>query len=299
MATSKNLVITFLGSGSAFCLAEENYQSNVLITTKIEELIDNLPNKSIINRKEIKKHFLFDAGATIADALHTARVNIDDINMIFISHQHADHIGGLESIAFKRYFGKFPFGQNKPHIVGNADILSDTWHDSLKGGLQSIQGEVNSLESYFECTYLEDNGSFEFHGIKIEPVQTLHSINNRSVVPSFGIIINGNKRILITGDTQFAPNQMRTFYEQVDVIFQDCEFKEYPKSIHAQFHELCTLPDEVRARMWLYHYTLKIGEKAAEDGYMENIYESFEDREKTVLEAGFAGLVKRGQVFHF
>lgn len=299
MTTPKNLIITFLGSGSAFCTADENFQSNILVTTEIVDMIENSSDTNLMNKRKIKKHFLFDAGTTIADALHSVRVNIDDIDTIFISHQHADHIGGLENIAFKRYFGKFPFGQNKPHIVRNKHILQDTWNDSLKGGLQSIQGEVNSLESYFECTYLDHNSSFEFHGIKIEPVQTLHSIDNRRVVPSYGVIINGNKRILITGDTQFAPNQMRTFYEQVDVIFQDCEFKEYPKSIHAQFHELSTLPDEVRARMWLYHYTLKVGEKEAQDGYMENIYESFEDREKMVLEAGFAGLVKRGQVFNF
>ncbi|MDD5213826.1 MAG: MBL fold metallo-hydrolase [Candidatus Gracilibacteria bacterium] len=300
MATpKKDLVITFLGSGNAFCRAEENYQSNILITREVEELIENSSDTNIVNRKKKKKHFLFDAGATIADALHAVRVHIDDIDTIFISHQHADHIGGLENIAFKRYFGKLPFGQNKPHIVGNADVLNDTWHDSLKGGLQSIQGEVNSLESYFTCTYLDHNGYFLFYGIEIEAVQTLHSIDNKRFVPSYGIIINGNERIFITGDTQFAPNQMFTFYEQVDWIFQDCEFANYPKSIHAQFHQLCKLPDEIRKKMYLYHYSLKIGEKEAPDGYIENIYEAFEDREKMVLEAGFAGLVKKGQQFPF
>ena len=44
--------IKFLGSGSAFTLAEENYQSNILISINID--------------KEIK-YFLYDAGSIIAE----------------------------------------------------------------------------------------------------------------------------------------------------------------------------------------------------------------------------------------
>jgi ribonuclease BN (tRNA processing enzyme) len=72
-------------------------------------------------------------------------------------------------------------------------------------------------------------------------------------------------------------------FEQADMIFHDCEFAEYPNSVHAQFHQLCTLSNEIKSKMYLYHYSLND--------------KTFEELESEVLENGFAGLVKRRQEF--
>jgi len=74
-------------------------------------------------------------------------------------------------------------------------------------------------------------------------------------------------------------------WDEADVIFHDCEFAEYPNSVHAQFHQLKTLSEDTKKKMYLYHYSLN--------------GKTYEELEQEVLKAGFAGLVKRGQKFKF
>ena len=272
--------IKFLGSGSAFVLAHENYQSNVLISTDVVEISD-AGDKQIAS-----KHLLYDAGSTINESLHAAGMKSKELDSIFISHLHDDHAGGIETIAFQTYFGQMPFGEKKVKLLGHQQILSDGWDKCWRVGLESIQGQVNTLESYFDTCYLQNNDDFDFYGIDIRPVQTVHVMDNRRIVPSYGLIItSGKTQVYLSGDTQFAPNQILTYFGQVDWIFHDCEFADYPNSVHAQFHELQRLPDKIRAKMYLYHYSLN--------------GKTVEELEKEVTDAGFAGLVKRGQEFTF
>lgn len=110
--------ITFLGSGSAFVNSNENYQSNILIAKNGETL-------------------LFDAGTTINDALFDLNIPVEMIHNIYISHLHADHAGGIEYLAFKRYFSQMPFGINKAKLIGNVKILTDGWKHTWSGGIKN------------------------------------------------------------------------------------------------------------------------------------------------------------------
>jgi ribonuclease BN (tRNA processing enzyme) len=271
------LKIKFLGSGSAFVEADENYQSNILITKYAESDLHDMP-------VTLHENLLFDAGTTISEALKYNNITLDEINNIFISHNHADHNGGMEYIGFKRYFGSFPFGELKPNLFGNTEVLESLWENSLKGGMESIQGQVNTLETFFNPSYISPNGSFNCLGLEFNLVQVIHVVDNRRFVPCYGLMFSHNdKKVFITGDTQYSPNQLLTYYQQSDIIFHDCEFANYPNSVHAQFHQLCELDPSIKSKMWLYHYML--GDA------------TYEELEKEVLEAGFVGLVKRGQEF--
>jgi len=297
--------IKFLGSGSAFTLASENFQSNVLISKELHPL-SNVPCTEEEFEEVMKpsespyyKHLLYDCGTTIPEALNEANLKPQDLAAIYISHLHADHAGGIEYIGFKTYFevfnfGKTEFGTMRPKLYGHKSILYNGWDGTWKGGLQSIQGQVNSLESYFDTHYMESNDDFDFYGVSIKPVQTVHVVDDRMINPSYGIMIQNRDadrsgtiygpKVFLTGDSQFAPNQMLTYFKQADMIFHDCEFAEYPNSVHAQFHQLKTLDEETKAKMWLYHYSLG--------------NQTFEEVQEVVLFAGFAGLVKKGQEFY-
>jgi len=287
--------IKFLGSGSAFVLAEENYQSNILISKDVENYEirpeSQFGGNTILEDKRETKHLLYDAGSTIAEALNAYDLKPQDLDSIYISHLHDDHAGGVEYIAFKTYFevfnfGKTQFGSMKPKLIGHTDILREGWDTCWKGGLQSIQGQTNSLETYFDTNYMANNGTFDFYGAEMLPIQTVHVVDDRRMVPSYGLMfIENNTKVFITGDTQFAPNQMLTYYNQSDIIFQDCEFAKYPNSVHAQFHQLCDLDSDIKKKMWLYHYKLQP-------------MQPWEEVEQDVIAMGFAGLVKRGQEFN-
>ena len=257
--------ITFLGSGSAFTHVSENYQSNVMLESSNTNL-------------------LIDAGRSIPEAPEEQEFSIDDIKNIFITHNHGDHTKGLEDIGFRRYFGTYPFGQNKPRIYSHYTVLEDLWEHNLSAGMKSMQGCVNTMETYFDTNYLADNSSFKIGKVDIDVIQTVHVVDNRKIVPSYGLMMNEkNESVFFTGDSQMNPNQMRTFFEKATVIFHDCELAQYPGSVHAQYHELASLPEDIKAKMWLYHYDTKGGTVELPDA----------------LTDGFKGFVTRGQVFEF
>ncbi len=260
--------IEFLGSGSAFVLAKENYQSNILLSKEV-------------NGKT--KRFLFDAGTTIAEALDNAGYQPKDIDCIFISHLHADHAGGVEYLGFKTFFGTFPFGDAKPKLISHREILESGWENTWRGGMKSIEGKMTTLETFFDTVYLNDNGSYDFYGTEIKIIQTIHIVDDRKIVPSYGIMFKNDdgKTVFITGDSQMNPNQMSQFYNEADIIFHDCEIADYQNSVHAQYNKLKTLPDTIKAKMYLYHYSTQNGTVELPDAEVD----------------GFLGFVKRGDVF--
>ena len=116
--------------------------------------------------------------------------------------------------------------------------------------------------------------------VEFQLIQTVHIMDGFSIVPSFGLIftINGIKTFFTT-DTQFAPEQLKDFYEMADVIFHDCETAQFESGVHAHYTKLKTLPEKFRRKMWLYHY---------QDGELPDAPSD-----------GFVGFVKRGQVFDY
>ena len=286
--------LLFLGSGSAFVSADENYQSNILITKRNCVEQQQTGNLLMTDPPQIEtklvnvgtKRLLFDAGTTIQESLLNQELKVEDIDSIFISHNHADHNGGMEYIGFKRFFGTCPFGKNIPKLYGNVEVIKELWKHSLKAGMSSMQGQRNTLSTYFKVNKIAPNKMFNFYRTAMEPIQTVHVVDDKRIVPSYGLMIPGevlDGKIFITGDTQFAPNQMITYYQNSILIFQDCEFADYPNSVHAQFHQLCELSSTIKEKMWLYHYMLND--------------KTLEELENLVLKNGFAGLVKRGQEF--
>jgi len=208
----------------------------------------------------------WDVGRTWPEAMDNAGFDWKNLSYIYISHLHADHCGGMEWLAFNSYFkgdaslSRTSYG-GKMDLIGSWEVLNELWDNCLKAGLQSIQGKTNSLENYFNVTKMPPNGMFPIydsrvHRGNIKIVQTVHVIDDRRIKPSYGTMITTKKdnTLFITGDTQFCPEQIRTFYNQSDVIIQDCELANYPGSVHAQFDQLKTLPEEVKNKMWLTHY---------------------------------------------
>jgi len=228
--------LTFVGTGSAFCM--DNYQTNMLISRN-------------------GRNLLIDAGGDIRFGLKEIGMGYKDINSIYVTHCHADHIGGLEWFAFCTYFD--PTVIEKIELIGNNKLVRELWDNCLKGGLKSIQGYQPRLHDYFDLVQVRENRKFDWEGITFEIVQSIHIMNKYAIVPSFGLMITDpdtGKKIYYTGDTQFNPNQIRDFYDEADLIIQDCETSPFKSGVHANYSELRSdeLSPEIRAKMLLQHY---------------------------------------------
>lgn len=251
--------LTFLGTGSAFTVGDGNYQSNMLLEARSG------------------RRLLIDCGSDIRFSLHEQGLKLADITDLYISHLHADHIGGLEGLAFSTFFAP---GLARPRLFTSVSLVDDLWSRSLSGGLGSIEGHITNLDTYFDVQAIGRNGGFTWEGVYFQLVQVIHYMDGFNVVPSFGLMFQVNEtKIFLTTDTQHAPNQIGRFYDMADIIFQDCETAQYKSGVHAHYSELVTMPPQVKAKMWLYHYQ----PGARPDGVAD----------------GFAGFVQKGQVFEF
>lgn len=254
--------LTFLGSGSAFYVGAkpgENWQSNVLV------------------QAPSGRRLLIDCGSDIRFSLHEQGLTATDIDDVYISHVHADHVGGMEWLAFCT---KFSASRRKPRLLGNRSVLKELWSDSLKGGLGSLEGELANLQTYFDVEAISANQGFTWEGVYFRLVQMVHNVDGYRICPTFGLMFElGSTRVFFTTDTQFSPQQITRFYQDADIIFQDCETAPFKSGIHAHYEQLMTLPAEVKKKMWLYHY--QAGPK------------------KDAIREGFAGWVDKGQRFAF
>lgn len=224
--------IKFIGTGSAFTM--KSFQTNILIS-------------------DGDKNLLFDSGGDIRFALDREDMTYKDINAVYISHQHADHIGGIEYQAFCSHFD--PTVKEKVQLFGNSKLLREAWKNSFKGGLESIQGKVFTLEDYFDVSMIPENGKFLWEDNVFETVQAVHIMNGRSIVPTYGLMVTAKsgKKIYFTGDTQHCPHQIMDFYKEADIIIQDCETYPFKSGVHANYEDLRTLPHEIKAKMHLVH----------------------------------------------
>ena len=249
-----SMKMTFIGTGSAFTL--DNYQSNILL-------------------EDGSKRLLLDCGGDVRFALRDIGLRMTDVTDVYISHAHADHIGGIEGLAFSTYFHP---DCKRPRLYVARQLATPLWSDSLAGGLRSIQGSPADMDTFFDVKRIRKNGHFEWAGHEFKIVQSIHIYDGLAISPSYGLMFEaGGVKYYWSADTQFAPNQLRDFYAMADVIFHDCETSPFESGVHAHFRELCGLSDETKAKMWLYHH---------------------QDGELLDAEAnGFRGFVERGQTF--
>lgn len=254
--------IVFLGAGAAF--SSNNFQPNFII---------ELNNKIL----------LIDAGTDIRFSLMDAKYNVNDIDSIYISHTHADHIGGLEYIAFSRYFNsKVP----KPCLHTHASINENLWSNSLRGGLGFIEGKIMSMTDYFAVKSLQEEMSFNWQGVEFNLVKVKHVNNGFVTIPTFGLFFESpkGKKVFYTSDTQFTPEILTEYYEKADIIIQDCETSLFRSVVHANYEDLKTLSNPIKQKMHLWHY-------------QDNVVQNAEEWLEKAKDDCFAGFIKKGETW--
>jgi ribonuclease BN (tRNA processing enzyme) len=254
--------IRFLGVGSAFS-TPAYYQSNMLISNG-----DN-------------KHLLLDCGTDVRFSLAEQGFQENDLanflDAIYISHLHADHIGGLEWLAFSSYFSPTLY---KPTLFAEQQTLYKLWEHSLQGGLDCIEGKMMHLTDYFDCYALPAEGHFMWNGLECRLQRMEHVCAGYDNHDSYGLQLShrqGRMSIFISTDAQFRPQRLGQLAQYNQLLFHDCETTSQPSHVHAHYEELRTLPAAVKAKMWLYHYQAHPPYDAKADG--------------------FCGFVQKGQIF--
>ncbi|THF73876.1 MBL fold metallo-hydrolase [Cohnella fermenti] len=215
--------IQMIGTGSAF--AKSYYNNNALLYSGDRTL-------------------LIDCGLTAPMALHKLGVSFDRIDGILISHVHADHIGGLEELAFQ-YLYKY---RTKVPLFLAEELAEPLWEHSLRGGLE--QDGFRRLSDYFDVRLLTAGVPTDtLPGLRVELLRTSHVPDKLSYSMLF------NDTFFYSADMVFSPALLEHLVRErgVETIFHDCQLHE-PGLVHATLPELLTLPDDIQSRVRLMHY---------------------------------------------
>jgi ribonuclease BN (tRNA processing enzyme) len=263
------LAVFPVGTGSAF--TKKNYQNNYILIKGNE-------------------HIMVDCGTRTPEALAKLGRPVTEIENFIITHSHADHIGGLEEVILMgRYVTK-----KKPNIIITKEYEKLLWNDSLKGGAAWNESKANRFLTFGDYWTIHrpkriralnrEAWEIDYKGFNIILFRTMHYPDNapdwRRSAYSTGLIVD--RRFLFTGDTRFDREMIEDINAKfpIEVIFHDVQF--FPGGVHAFFDDLCTLPDEIRAKTWLMHYP--------------DNFETFTDR---IIERGFPGFVRQQMIYEF
>ncbi|HBI22164.1 MAG TPA: MBL fold hydrolase [Legionella sp.] len=249
--------LLFLGVSSALVVGEKKFQSNMLI-------------ESMSGRK-----MLIDCGTDVRHSLYEQGIHHGDIDAVYVSHLHADHVGGLEWLGFSKFF----IDKKRPELYISPDQQDKLWSNVLSGGMSSLENVDVNLSTYFDVRPIDDL-SFMWEKCRFQLIAVYHSIHHHERLPCYGLLISGQfKKIFISTDTRFCPELLMPIYNAADVIFHDCETAERVSGQHAQYTDLKTLDVTIKNKMWLYDYN--------------------DDTLPDAVSDGFKGFVVQGQSFEF
>jgi ribonuclease BN (tRNA processing enzyme) len=252
-----NLNVQMLGTGFAF--SKKYYNTNALVQYNGFNL-------------------LVDCGFTAPAALHELNIKPNQIDGVFITHLHADHIGGLEEFAFQMMYTY----KKKPILFIPTDLHHSLWENSLKGGLENPAENINSLEHYFHVHEILEGVRTEIAtGFTLEAFPTKHVPGK----PSYAILFNNH--FFYSADTCFDQNLLDIMFYQRNctTIFHDCQLYS-PETVHATLDDLLTLPPEMQEIIYLMHYGDNMEQYKDKIGHMtfvkKHVLYSFPLEEKSI-----------------
>jgi ribonuclease BN (tRNA processing enzyme) len=190
MPPHQPLDLTFLGSGNAFGADGRAYSSFIL-----------------------NQRYLFDCGPTLLPQLRKARLSNEAIDVVLISHFHADHFFGLPFLLLD---GTYSGRTRDLTIVGPPNIEAQT-EQLIRIGYANLATESTPP---FQRRYVEISDGFqaEIEGLSV----CATAVDHVRELEAFAYRVElGDRSLVYSGDTSLCDSLLRVV-AGADVIVLEC-----------------------------------------------------------------------------
>lgn len=227
--------------------------------------IDRFSQSILIEHKNDK--FLFDAGRGALLRLNQSRILPNEIENIFFTHLHSDHILGFSDILMTGwvYHRQKPlniFGP--PGTINFVDSTIKSFEEDIK--VRSLPPEslnVENLKSNIEIIY--DDFTYKKNGLTIETFAVKHE----PFTYAFGFkIFNSKYCMVISGDTTYS-EQVIEKTKNCDLLIHEIAhasehtLEKYPKakgviSYHTNASQVSKIINTVKPRLTILNHVLSL-----------------------------------------
>lgn len=238
MKGRRTMNITFIGCGDSF--ADKLGNNSALLEWNNTNLLIDIPDSNYGRLKNIG-------------------LDYSDIDHIFITHLHADHINGLERFAYYRQFAtpvvRPEKAETKAHLYIPETLHHGLW-DSVKHGLGVTQQGVKHLEDYFHV-----------HVVKVEHQNGIHTVGEFTIdgttfhltpskhVPNmavYGLFVKD--KFYYSADSTYNGEAIPYYFEHTKKVFHDMHF--YPQDLasHASVRNFASHSEADKEKLFAMHY---------------------------------------------
>lgn len=214
---------------------------------------------------DITTNILFDCGENSFQYIKQHNINVD---IVFISHTHSDHVNGLEKLVFYNYFVK----NKKTMILTGKDVNVERYlPDQIvyENGMLVDADMYQVFHSFEEMSKISGSDIPELADDKLNwaDVNNQRFIfkGNHVVLPSYGLLIRvGLTTLIITGDTKASPvirdliqTELNIGLNQVNVFHDYSMFGTSHNSVHCCEDDFnayyADFKDNKHVKWYLYH----------------------------------------------
>jgi ribonuclease Z len=186
----------------------------------------------------IGQRILVETSPSVLRNIRVAGKSLHDVDVIFISHFHADHTFGWPFVLFTSYRERRP---TDLWVVGPPGIGAFLENMLKAGALDHIVGYARARPDAFTLHYVEvTEQRQEVAGVHFRAVRVDHD----PVLECFGYLIEVDGRTIgYSGDTTLCPG-LREIAGGADALVTECNAHHDPSPVHLTFDDVRAIRSE-------------------------------------------------------